>query len=556
MKKIFTFFLILITITIGVSQMDIQGLQFKDVVPEWKYISYDSNFVKSPIDPYSTPYWGRFPLEIISKNDDCYIIELVFSQSPYGGTEGTLIHKIDINDGKLKWINHNDIYVGNKYREWYDRTFYFDEEGNLNMIGLRSNDTIDWTFPTFYYYGEPIHKIIDDNTGEFIYEKYCTEKKEELPNVSLTQFEFVKNSNNDIFRVCYESESIDSILNERIDFYALDEDLCINEIPDTSIFHSTGYNTEALSLSYPPLISKYRDDTLLLITGKINPEDADYSPLELNLNLIDISDINNIHIAYSKDVRDDINFPNVELAQGILAFPVEKDLILIQLVTNKDTMFTENKRIWLNWYDEELNLVSKIDYLNDHNYLYKNASLIGILNGKLYVAAKFSSSDEIGYDILEISPGHNNIEILKRLAIPVSLNLNMNMLMGKIFNGTKALIHFRVTGGENASEVEQYFCFDLKELGIEYTNNENVTKLNSIIISPNPTSTYFTITCEEEGNKKLEIIDQLGRVVMEENIFDCGENQVDISGLSSGMYFVRLLDEDNDVLGVGKVFKK
>ena len=537
--------------------METNGLDFIEAVPQWKYISYDSNFVKFSEDPYSTPYWGRGANQILIKGDACYIEEFVFAQSPYGGFKGTLTHKINPNDGKLKWINYNNSYAGNKYREFYDyRSSYFDSDGNLNMIGLRSNDTMVKNIPAFWFYGTPIHKTIDDKTGLFKIIENCDSLTKYTKSVSFAEFEFLKNSDDEFFRVSFETEFIDSILHERIDFDALDEDLCWKEMPTKSIMHSTGYKTEDPFLSYTPLVSKFLNNTMLLVTGIKNPEDYTYSPIELRLNLVDFSNKHDIKIVKSKDIRDEINFPNYTIAEGIITRVIDNEILVYQLVGNKDTSLHSNRKIWLNWYDRDLNLVAKVDYWTNGTKIYTYGDIIGLANGFLYVAGRFSNTLSTGYDILRIKPGHNNIEYVSTLSIPKSANLTLQMFIGKVINEEKIIIPFRITGGATVDEVEHYYCFDLKDLGMDYVYTSEIFESKTLNISPNPASGSISLSCENNDASMIEVLDRLGRVVYRDKTSRCEEMSIDISGYASGLYFVRLMDRSGKVVGNGKFVKE
>jgi hypothetical protein len=61
-------------------------------------------------------------------------------------------------------------------------------------------------------------------------------------------------------------------------------------------------------------------------------------------------------------------------------------------------------------------------------------------------------------------------------------------------------------------------------------------------LTPNPSSHQITVTIPVIKNAvKLHITDQVGRSVWVQNISDT-ETVIDISGLTSGMYFVSLQD--------------
>jgi len=67
----------------------------------------------------------------------------------------------------------------------------------------------------------------------------------------------------------------------------------------------------------------------------------------------------------------------------------------------------------------------------------------------------------------------------------------------------------------------------------------------NILIHPNPVSDVLHI--EAENLKQIEIIDMLGRVVIRRTPQRSDVNQIDVSGLRGGVYFIRLTTTNNRV---------
>jgi hypothetical protein len=61
---------------------------------------------------------------------------------------------------------------------------------------------------------------------------------------------------------------------------------------------------------------------------------------------------------------------------------------------------------------------------------------------------------------------------------------------------------------------------------------------NQMIVFPSPTSDYLHIQCDA-GIQKICIYDAVGRLVKQEHTTNC----IDVSGLCSGMYVVKMVDE-------------
>jgi hypothetical protein len=79
-----------------------------------------------------------------------------------------------------------------------------------------------------------------------------------------------------------------------------------------------------------------------------------------------------------------------------------------------------------------------------------------------------------------------------------------------------------------------------------HVNVIGVDEINSathFTIFPNPASSVLNISVQKEGNYKLHILDLQGRVILEDRI--ANEKTISTSGLSRGVYFVQLTDEQN-----------
>ena len=86
------------------------------------------------------------------------------------------------------------------------------------------------------------------------------------------------------------------------------------------------------------------------------------------------------------------------------------------------------------------------------------------------------------------------------------------------------------------------------------TNNPDLHLENSFIIYPNPNNGYFSLSRSSELNQKIAkliVTDIVGKVVFENNNFFLPQN-IDLSSEPKGLYFVKLLDIDNN-LNINKV---
>jgi hypothetical protein len=85
---------------------------------------------------------------------------------------------------------------------------------------------------------------------------------------------------------------------------------------------------------------------------------------------------------------------------------------------------------------------------------------------------------------------------------------------------------------------------------IEYNYNcisssDDVEALEDLAIFPNPAADYFQLT-ESLPNTRLSVTNLVGKEVLRYNIFDGG--RYPIQDLSSGMYMVNILSQDNELI--------
>lgn len=115
-------------------------------------------------------------------------------------------------------------------------------------------------------------------------------------------------------------------------------------------------------------------------------------------------------------------------------------------------------------------------------------------------------------------------------------NINFD---GNIVNG------YPVVGGFTDAFIAK---FNNSTLGLDENNN-----MTFIDIFPNPTSGEFNFSGDIENIKKIELYDYTGKMIksLEENNI----NQVDISHLPVGLYFVKIIDK-SDNISTKKIIKK
>ena len=75
---------------------------------------------------------------------------------------------------------------------------------------------------------------------------------------------------------------------------------------------------------------------------------------------------------------------------------------------------------------------------------------------------------------------------------------------------------------------------------ISIVNKENTVEDNSLIISPNPAKDYVKLTTEKiKGNYEVTLLNVVGEIVFKTK----NQNELNVSFLSKGLYFIQVTDE-------------
>lgn len=90
-------------------------------------------------------------------------------------------------------------------------------------------------------------------------------------------------------------------------------------------------------------------------------------------------------------------------------------------------------------------------------------------------------------------------------------------------------------------------------MGMEQTSYDDQIDIESIKVFPNPTIDYFEIA-HDKGIHKIGVFSLIGKNVMMAD-HEAG-NRYDVSEFRTGIYLVRLMDEDGEVVKVVRLSKR
>ena len=536
------------------AQFNPPEINFIGMKENWKYLSCDSNFVRYA--SYATPYWGRVPVQYMNKDHYLFIHEVCEAQNPYRGFDGSLIHKINLNTGKADWIDFNNRYTGNKHFQlipWRGMTI--NSNGDIELMGFMSYDTMQIGKPGNYFYGRPYRRIVDYNTGDLLDFRYGMDSMKNYAAVNIGGF--YKNMKGQWLRYYDDAFFKDTILYERVNFFKLDNDLNIEYPAYDSILHCTNIKTNSYFMSYDPRTIGLNTDTMIYVFGTRNPAENDILT-ELTMNWVDISDIDSIRIVNTVDVLQDVFMPMYD--DNITKYTKDENIILAKMVETSDSTAPAKRFVWMSWYDKNGNRIAKIDYLNSEGYIYDqgDVSVIGVKEGNLYITANRKDEEYRVHDILRIEPGLNKICRVGTTKVIKSEDAKHYFDAIMFAPDDKVLARIGILKKvENVNTIfNYYYCFNAYDLGITTKTIDINIPIKDIEIYPNPALNSISIACEDNCEGFIEVIDRLGRLMYKEKSNGCEEESIDISGLKPGLFFISHINNSGRVVGSGKFVKE
>ena len=182
--------------------------------------------------------------------------------------------------------------------------------------------------------------------------------------------------------------------------------------------------------------------------------------------------------------------------------------------------------------------------------LWNNPHLSGVSNGKYYV----KRFDTLGYWRIIDSLSYNFESYFDNstpVNTPLAYHIESNDLTGlrTLSNVDSALIYEHVdnpidTTGNDTTNT------DTTDVSVHRYQLEK-----EIRIYPNPVERHLFVNIKGKSNSKLEIFNTDGKLEMKSRLID-GLNRIDISGLESGLFMVRIQNASNEVIFTGRIVKR
>lgn len=140
---------------------------------------------------------------------------------------------------------------------------------------------------------------------------------------------------------------------------------------------------------------------------------------------------------------------------------------------------------------------------------------------------------DIGGGILKIN---DTVDVWTQFSIPINYIMGQSPDSFNIVFSTSTL----------NTNVPLGSVLKIDHIYLDYTasNNSTVSEIEKRVkIYPNPANQYTSIQMDFEGQAMLFIFDSNGKRIIEKTIYNT-DNQLDISGLEKGVYFVKIISSE------------
>ncbi len=527
-------------------------MYFKGYNPLWQHISID----KKASSLESGRIGLNFPFAVPDKNG-IYVI--------YDENERTFIEKLNAESGELEWstgIGRYSSMVDTSGSVRENATYGFiNEGGNLELLGFREHESkinqFDYIFNSFS------RSIFDSTNGTLLRHIYPPEYDTMVP--ALTYF-------SQFFVTSYLFPLADG------------EYIYVSSKTQMSRTDTFGYRPDTMDIySYILDSIGYKKSENFI---NINKENRKYK-----FNYID---------AFREKGNEEVwtilhNYNNRHY--------------------NNDTFKNEYYLLVFDKYmnilkDEKLNIDRSNNYYATIHVLYNDRNLMAVqtfdssynqvyffdYNGKLLLDFPLDISDRIKHTRVRVTklkeggylivgstmnskePNLNNIlffikvkltgeiEVIKEIQIKPKNNFiipqfvyqldNGNIVLGGRHQYYKFFDGYNLSGSWGEGDTQVVLCFDAASLGLKTSTTDMVKLSNKIKLYPNPANSVLNIELKDKIFGKAEIKNILGQKVLSQAISGEKTEEVDVSGLLPGMYFVSILNDKGIVCGTAKFLKE
>jgi hypothetical protein len=527
-------------------------VEFEGYEPIWKHAVIDSsvlgNFnVISQGDTiyangFSEFFAGEiFKVEPVFVDDRLIITELNGIISCRGG----FVQCLDAKTGDVIWEDPFDRRFD--ARREFPVLGFINEEDQYQLVCHRENLSVPNNLPNPLWINSLItNRLYNIKTGT-LDSRILADEKDYLSKKMLVPFMILSNGSSATY--LFKSESFQYILQN---FYSL----------NSFIVDALGHVTDSTKIENKAKLKFVQTNRLFLIPGNklvnllyatsVNPETQKDS-FELIYRLYD----RKLQLLKERELK-------VEPASSFSYSYVADDYIIIQGLDWLGDVSYPVPLLSFYLFDNEGQKIEEI-VLQDSGgtpfYYGSYAVALKLKNEKgLLIFIGEQGNDKFNYLTIIKTDGNGNYFVVKRLKINDKDHLLIpthayftdegNVLLRVHDNDLDYFDKYQVP-----LMASVYIMFSGEDIGIKTSAIETVGS-KDLDIFPNPASNSISISCENEKSGFIKIFDQLGRLVLKEMSVGCEEKSIDISALDTGLYFVRMTDNEGRIVGRGKFVKE
>ncbi len=521
----------------------------------WQKVMIDSNRI-GVVNPYAnfdnTIYYDGFSRFY---SYDIFKLDPVFHDGKIYLTElneiignGAYIECIEELSGIKKWENWYDHRL-DKRREYPVRT-YINNDGQFQILGHRENLSMPVSFLPWPMWFNSIFtsRRYNRTTGQLIERDTVDEKSTGALKmvIPFLPFDFSnKIFSNYLIKYSDHFKFIKPLSQYKV-FNIDSKGILLDSISKSRLYDETEYMDRSYFIS---------DDRIMNFRMSRNINNTPEDSFHVYFTLYD----QNLNELMYKDLKDDL-IPAYDYA---CVFAGDQGFIIRgynyeEVGDTMDFVLTANLFDINGKLKESVRLENKDGSPIFSTYPSATAILLGE-NGGMLISS--NERDKDGYCNLVFYKTNGTgviekiikwkIEDKKHNVLPIYMwKTPSDKILVKLVHANSDLNEF---GYGNTAMV--YMLIEPEDLGIK-TSISETAESKTILIYPNPASGSISLSCEDKDASIIEIIDRLGRVVYKDKSQGCEELSIDISGYTSGLYFVRLMDRSGRLAGKGKFVKE
>lgn len=391
----------------------------------------------------------------------------------------------------------------------------------------------------------------------------------------------------------------DSALISIREYDIISGELISHTYPDTSDYlsHRIKYNKKNLTILYPLMDSKFH-------YINYNSKSKSYHLFSLDKNGHKEGDEYIDTISFEKYFNPD----SVYQSSNYKMLKISEDsLITLDYIFNDDPNL--NKQTKLTLYNKKLerkrifNIDSLINYesniLNlykaNHNHVYITGKIEGsaIFNDTVFYSifnwegqlekqftTIYNNENHTGFDItyLEkekeflilslsndvssidflITNSENKLNLIKSFKFKNNYIYNPNFI-AQLKNGDILIKGYQKlkVGNQWLGNWPTWLRIKAEDLGLISSNNDLThLPLINFKVYPNPVKNNLTIKFQESFSGNIQFSDELGRIIMNENIKNKIKVNLNVSKFSKGIYFIEVINNKSNITYTAKTFVK